>query len=140
MILLFPGLVLYVQTQGTFAFSPMTLVSIEGLQKSTVLAAVYNVAIPVRPRTGDSIGILTDEDAAIIITEQGENFSVLNGRKLFINLSRNQVDPSAFDRMFRAGMFQDLITDLRQTGGAVYSDYIRRQRLLVGMMEFNHQD
>lgn len=139
MILLFPSLVLCVQTQDTFAFPPMTLVSIEGLQKSTVLAAVYNVAVPVRPRTSDSIGILTDEDAAIIITEQGENFSVLNGRKLFINLSHNQVDPSVFDRMFRVGMFQDLITDLRQTGGVVYSDYIRRQRLWVGVIEFSHR-
>lgn len=118
----------------------MAFVSIEGLCRSTVLAAVYNVALPVRPRTCDFIGILTDEEAASIVAEQGENFSVLNGRKLFINLSRNQVDASAFDAMFRMGMFQDLITDLRKTGGAVYSEYIKRQRLWVGVIEFNRQD
>jgi hypothetical protein len=89
-------------------------VSIKGLSKASVLAALYNASHPL------NMGYLqydptpmTDAEAATLIAKQ-THFDYLKGRVMKVDLSEDSVDPWLYDRDNGEGAFLKVVNGLRQ--------------------------
>ena len=94
-------------------------VSIRGLSKAAVLAALYNASHP------QGLGFLhydekpmTEAEAAQTIKERGLSFDYLMGRVMKVDISKDSFDPWLFDRDNFPGAAQKAINALRATGDA----------------------
>jgi hypothetical protein len=94
-------------------------ISLEGLNKADVLAALYNVAKPL------GMGFLhydpqpmTTEEAQSILDSGATYFDYLKGRVMKVNLSGNDMNPGSFDRDNGAGSAATAIAALRDGLGA----------------------
>ena len=91
-------------------------VSIEGLDKAEVLAALFNGA-----RT-QGLGFLQPSSGAMETPEarellkRGAGFDYLKGRVLKVNLSEDNFDPWGYDRDNGQGAAEGVVTALRTTG------------------------
>lgn len=77
----------------------MTVISIEGLDKSELLAAFFNNARP----QGQGFTVaekkpMTKKEAAQLIANEGLEFDYLQGRVMKIELDKNTLDPRNYDR------------------------------------------
>lgn len=105
-------------------------VSIEGLDKSSVLAALYNASKP------QGLGFLhfdptpmTPEDAAKHIKDGGRlHFDYFQGRVMKVDLGGDSFDPWLYDRDNGEGAAQRAIDELRG-GHGVNSEVIERNHL-----------
>ena len=96
----------------------MTMVSITGLNKADVLAALYNASRP------QGMGFMAfdpkpmDRERAQNILDEGQTyFDYLKGRVMKVNLSKDdEFDPWGFDRDNGQGAAQTAITALRGSG------------------------
>lgn len=92
-----------------------SLISIEGLNKADVLAALYNGA------RAQGAGFLRytpepmDSKQAAEILKEGSSFDYLNGRVLKVNLSGDQIDPWGYDRDNGNGAAATVVNILRMT-------------------------
>lgn len=89
-------------------------ISIKGLDKAELLAALYNSA-----RT-QGRGLLqhdpkpmTKEEAQKILDTQGSDFDYLKGRVMKIDLSGDSVDPWLYDRDNGSGAVERIVGGLR---------------------------
>lgn len=92
------------------------MVSIAGLDKAAVLAALYNASQPPRmgflnPRSGQSMSRV-EARAALSRNPEGY-FDYLNGRVMKVDLSGEEVDPGMYDRDNGDGAFAAVIERLR---------------------------
>lgn len=88
-------------------------ISILGLSKAEVLAALYNSAVPI------GLGVLSSVDS-IMTTEQAERelekttyFDYLYGRPLKVQLSGDQINPVGYDSKYGEGACKKVIDALR---------------------------
>lgn len=95
----------------------MSNVSIQGLSKASVLAALYNGAKP------QGMGFfqfdptpITEDEAEEIMNKSGVHFDYLKGRVMKVDLSGDEIDPSYYDRDNGAREVQRIISALRVTG------------------------
>jgi hypothetical protein len=110
------------------------MVSIAGLNKAEVLAALYNTARP------QGMGFLhydpapmTTEVAQAILDLGVTSFDYLKGRVMKVDLSGDDVDPWGFDRDNGHGVVEAVVHTLRQGGGP-------NNPLLQVLHEANTQD
>ena len=89
-------------------------VSIKGLSKAKVLAALYNASRP------QGMGFMHydpapmgEEEAEELLSER-TYFDYLKGRVMKISLSGDSVDPSGYDRDNGRGAVQQVVSALRQ--------------------------
>lgn len=92
------------------------MVSIAGLDKAMVLAALYNASQPLgmgflNPRSGQSMSRV-EARAALSRNPEGY-FDYLNGRVMKVDLSGEEVDPYLYDRDNGDGAFAAVIERLR---------------------------
>lgn len=97
----------------------MHTVSIVGLNKADVLAALYNASRP------QGMGFLhynptpmTREQAQAILDRDQTNFDYLSGRVMKLDLSSDDVNVWAYDRDNGAGTAERAINSLREQGDA----------------------
>jgi hypothetical protein len=95
----------------------MATISLEGLEKPAVLAALYNAAKP------QGMGFMqydpapmTFDEAKAILDQGYTDFDYLKGRVMKINLSGDEFDPWLFDRNNGEGAAQRAIDSLQETG------------------------
>lgn len=74
--------------------------NIKGLNKATVLAALFNTSRQQGMGFLDTRGAkpMTEEDAATVIQEQGLYFDYLRGRVMKVDLSGDELEPRLYDR------------------------------------------
>lgn len=95
-------------------------VSIEGIPKGAVLAALFNSSPPIRVagwidqlRTDDPISPGRGEE---IFRERGPRFATLGGRWLGVDLSGTSFDPARYDEHVGDGAAEAAIRPLREVG------------------------
>lgn len=95
----------------------MSKISIQGLSKAAVLAALYNASKP------QGLGFMhydskpmTEEVAQQVIDEQGLKFDYLKGRVMKVDISQDELNVWGFDRDNGAGAAQSAIDVLCKTG------------------------
>jgi len=90
-------------------------ISLVGLSKAAVLAALYNASKP------QGMGFLQfnpkpmNEEKASELLKQATNFDYLNGRGMKIDLSGDELDVWGYDRDNGKGAVQRVIDELRAT-------------------------
>lgn len=92
------------------------MVSIKGLNKAQVLAALYNGSKP------QAFGFIhytpqpmTEQEAAATIVNQGFSFDYLNGRVMKIDISNDDVHTQGYDQDNGTGAVEGIINALRNT-------------------------
>ena len=94
----------------------MEKIDISDLDKSSVLAALYNASKPQGMGFIDYDSTpMTKEEAEKILRGQTD-FDYLKGRVMKVNLSGDSFNPSGFDRDNGEGVAQEAISQLRETG------------------------
>lgn len=96
-------------------------ISIAGLDKATVLAALYNASRPVglgalNPRAHQDINV--HAAAQILASEPSGYFDYVQGRVLKVDLSGDAIDPVLFDRDNGGGSCAAAIDSVRETKAA----------------------
>jgi hypothetical protein len=78
----------------------MEMVNIAGLSKAKVLMALFNASRQQGMGFLDARGarLMTEDDAAKVIEEQGLYFDYLRGRVMKVDLSHDKLRPFAYDR------------------------------------------
>jgi len=103
----------------------MSKISIQGLNKAEVLAALYNAA---RPQGGGFLHYdpkpMTKEKAEKIL-ETDYDFDYLKGRVMKINLQKDEFESYSYDRDNGEGLAAKVVAILRQKG-TVNSDEIKQ--------------
>lgn len=92
------------------------MISIDGLDKALVLAALYNASRPLGMGFVhyDPTPMSRDEAAAIL--EQSQSFDYLKGRVMKVNLRGDEFDPWGYDRDNGDGAAAAAIDALRREG------------------------
>lgn len=122
-------------------------VSIKGLDKAEVLAALFNAAYPQGFQVFDqSLGDMPEEAARYLLENpdlidrlnNGEApgrkyFSYIQERSLYVDLTGDYLNPANYDRMYGKGAAERVIRELRE-GRGPYSGSIRAARKL-GLMK-----
>jgi hypothetical protein len=99
----------------------VSAVSISGLDKATVLAALYNASQPLGmgfldPRSG--MAMTNNQAAAVLADTPDAYFDYLHGRVMKVDLSGGDVNPFGYDRDNGDGAFAAVINRLRQAATA----------------------
>ena len=111
----------------------MDKVSLVGLDKADVLAALYNASNP------QGMGFLhydpkpmTHEEAEALL-KQNTDFDYLQGRIMKVDLSGDELDPWGYDRDNGQGAVENIIAELRKTGNV--NSLTSQMRHHVGTVE-----
>lgn len=97
-------------------------ISLEGLNKADVLAALYNASKP------QGMGMLHYNPAPMTreiaqgLLDQTTDFDYLKGRVMKINLGSNELDPRLYDRDNGRGAAEAAINSLRSTSDSNNDD------------------
>jgi hypothetical protein len=88
----------------------MNKISIRGLDKAVVLAALYNAIVPSKLRLRDRHVMTYDEAREhLVVTKQ---FHLINGRLLDVDLSLNEIDTTQYNHYHGEGVAEDIISYL----------------------------
>lgn len=106
----------------------MTMISIQGLDKAKLLAALWNAASP----SGVSYtpSMMKREEAVLVLNKYGNIFTVLDGRKLWINLSGPQMSTEWYDKHNGHELSSWIVDYLRMGGTENSPKILERSRRL----------
>ena len=90
------------------------MIDVKGIPKAELLAGLYNRSKP------QGLGFLdykaekmSIEEAEAIIEEEGYSYDYLIGRVIKINIGRDEIDPSLYDRDNGKGAAQSVVDELK---------------------------